>query len=95
MQTKMKPAWQFLWIYEDDYHDGSQSQRRNWKGRVYRARSLEEACDKMVRWIESRRKDVYVDYEARAEHVRYNQKQHEKKYPNLNVIDHRISAFVN
>lgn len=92
--TKTKPAWQFLWIYEDDYFRESHSDRRGWKERIYRAATLEEACDKMVRWIDSRLKNVYVDYEAKAEHVTYNPKRHEETFPNLTHLEHPIREHI-
>lgn len=62
--------------------------------RVYVAPTIEQACDKMLNWIYGRDFDVIVDYEARAEHVRYNASRHEVKYPNLLEIDHPIREHV-
>lgn len=88
LKTKRKPRWQFLWQYADVWP------RKPPKERFYYAPTIEAACDKMLRWIESRNFEVAIDYEARAEHVPYSSKNHEAKYPNIGQINHEIKRYV-
>jgi hypothetical protein len=90
VRAKKKPTWQFLWWHASDY-----GKDRRIKERFYVANTIEQACDKMLKWIEGRRFDVAIDCEARAEHVRYNQKRHRDKFPDLLRLDHQIREYVN
>jgi hypothetical protein len=85
---KTRPAWEFMWTRLTD------TGKEQWKSRTYRAKSIEEACDKMLKFIRGRDGDIFVDYEARAEHVRYRSDRHEEKFPNLSDVSHPISTYV-
>lgn len=84
-----RKRWQFLWHYD---HEPTSEIR----SKVFRAATLERACNKMVEFIESKQWGgiVHVDYEARAEHVQYREKRHREKFPSLAELEHPIREYV-
>lgn len=82
-----KKQWEFLWREENR---GTNKLR----SRTYTAKTLLQACDKMLAFLQSRDGSVVVDYEACAIHVRYKSKYHTAKYPDLRTVDHRIREYI-
>lgn len=57
-------SWAFLWTPLDEVLYG----KDRWKVRVYKRRSLLEACSSMADFLSGRAYDVVLDYEAFSVH---------------------------
>jgi len=89
----LNPRFSFLWIYTKDYEKARKEPK--WKSRGYKVETIQEACQRMAKFLEGRDRDeVEIDYEAFAEHVPYNAREHKKTYPNLNSFDNPLQQYL-
>lgn len=93
-EMRCSTSWSFLW---SDY-GLEEWPDVDYTTQVFEGCSFEEACEKMVDWLQSEcdANEPVLDYEARAEHLMdgYNSEQHERFFPRVDTVNHKIKDYV-